>query len=170
MEEPSTILRIEIRSPRKSLPPPSPGLRLSPVEGHSHGSQGGKDASVMHTNLLSRVPGKVTCWWHSAARSLAGIAWESSWLLSAAGCQVLENCACSRSLVPGNPHTASARNRGNLCITGARHDAGVCRENTHPRPGSENPFFLQCLTMLNMMLAGKRKGVSPYFPKRDSEG
>lgn len=35
--------------------------------------------------------------------------------------------------------------------------------------GSENPFVLQCLTMLNMMLASKRKGVSPYFPKRDSE-
>ena len=64
------------------------------VGGRGHGSQGGREVSVAHANLLSRVPGNVTCWRQWATKSLEGIAWEGDWQRTAAGhwlrSQVLE--------------------------------------------------------------------------------
>ena len=49
---------------------------------------------MAHANLLSRVPGNVTCWRQWATKSLEGIAWEGDWQRTAAGhwlrSQVLE--------------------------------------------------------------------------------
>lgn len=88
-------------------------------------------------NLLSRVPGKVTCWRHCATKSLERIAWESSWQLRAESCWLLvhwavrcwKSCVHSSSLVLGNPYTANARPWGSKCIAETRHDAGVFGES-----------------------------------------